>query len=93
MFDQEQSDAFVLALEGMKNAAFPSLSFAPFWSGMSSSTISAPPGGGPHERGDIVLVCRVLVGHDGLSDRCVSTLESPVERCGFDYPSSPSRVQ
>ena len=43
MFDKEQSDAFVLAPEGMKNAAFPSLSFAPFWSGMSSSTISASP--------------------------------------------------
>ena len=43
MFDQEQSDAFVLAPEGMKNAAFPSLSFAPFWIGASSSTISASP--------------------------------------------------
>ena len=43
MFDQERSYAFVFAPEGMKNAAFPSLSFAPFWSGMSSSTISASP--------------------------------------------------
>ena len=43
MFDQEQSYAFVLAPEGMKNAAFPSLSFIPFWSGASSSTISASP--------------------------------------------------
>ena len=43
MFDKEQSDAFVLAPEGMKNAAFPSLSFAPFWSGASSSTISGSP--------------------------------------------------
>ena len=43
MFDQEQSYAFVFALEGMKNPAFPSLSFAPFWIGMSSSTISMSP--------------------------------------------------
>ena len=43
MFDEEQSDAFVFAPEGMKNAVPLSLSFAPFWSGMSSSTISASP--------------------------------------------------
>ena len=43
MFDKEQSDAFAFAPEGMKNAVFPSLSFAPFWSGMSNRTISASP--------------------------------------------------
>ena len=43
MFDKEQSDAFAFAPEGMKNAVFPSLSFAPFWIGASSSTISGSP--------------------------------------------------
>ena len=94
MFDKEQSDAFVLAPEGMNERRIPVLVLQPLleWCeelhhfGVSS-------GGGPHECRDAVLVCRVLVGNDGLGGFCVSTLESPVERCDSDCRSFPSHAQ
>ena len=86
MFDKEQSDAFVLGPEGMNECSVPVLVLRSLleW-GEQPYHLSVPSGGGPHERGDPVLVCRVFVGNDDLGGFCVPTPESPVERCGSDY--------
>ena len=94
MFDKEQSDAFVLAPEGMNECSVPVLvlrSLLEWYEKLYHFDV--PSGGGPHERGDIVLVCGVLMGNDDLGSLCVPTLESPVERCDSDCRSSPSHVQ
>ena len=81
MFDKEQSDAFVLAPEGMNECSVPVLvlrSLLEWYEQLHHLSVSS--GGGPHERGDAIPVCRVLVGHDDLGGFCVPTPESPVER-------------
>ena len=94
MFDKEQSDAFVLGLEGMNEGRISVLVLRSLleW-GEQLHHFSIAFLCSPHERGDAILVCRVLVRNYGLGGFCVPIPESPVERCDFDYPSSPSRVQ
>ena len=94
MFDQEQSDAFVLAPEGMNERCVPVLVLRPlleWYEKLYHFGVSS--GGGPHERGDAIPVRRVPVRNDDLGGLYVSTPESPVERHDSDCRSSPSHVQ
>ena len=79
MFDKEQSDAFVLGLEGMKNAVPLSLSYPLLEWYKQLHHLSVPSGGGPHERGDPIFVSWILVENDDFDNFCVSTLESMVQ--------------
>ena len=94
MFNKEQSDAFVLGLEGMNECSVPVLVIQPLLEWYEQPYhFGVPSGSCPHERGGPVPVCRVPVRNDDLGNTCGPTPESPVERFDSDCRSSPSRIQ
>ena len=79
MFDKEQSDAFVLGPEGMKERCVPVLvlrSLLDWYKQLHH--LSVPSGGGPHECRDSLFICWILVRNDDLGGLCVPIPESMV---------------
>ena len=94
MFTEDHSNICMLGLEDMHERRIPVLVLHPppnWYEQLYHFGVSS--GGDPHERGDPVLVCRVLVRNNDLGGFYVPIPESPVERCGSDCRSFPSHVQ